>query len=331
MSALVDGHDAALFDLDGVVYLGPDPVPGAADGIAELRRRGIRIGFVTNNAARTPQAVAAHLRELGVAAETEDVVTSSQAGAHLLTERVEPGSPVLVVGTQALRDEVTAVGFTPVSTAADRPAAVIQGYHPDLPWPLIDEAGFAIQAGALWVATNTDSNRPTDRGPVAGAGAQVGALQQAVTVAPVVAGKPCPPLLEETLRRLGAQHPIFVGDRLDTDIDGAAAVGMSSLMVLTGAHGKRDLVAATNRPDHLGLDLRALLEPAAEITDHAGTAHCGEHTARRSDETIELTGPLRTPADQLDGLRALLAVLPAGSDPKDPAIAAALERLDRLP
>ena len=320
MSALVDAHDAALFDLDGVVYLGPAPIPGAADAIAELRRRGVRIGFVTNNAARTPAAVAEHLRELGVTAETSDVVTSSQAGA-----------PVLVVGTDALRDEVLAVGLTPVASAADRPAAVIQGYHPELPWPLIDEAGFAIQAGALWVATNTDSNRPTDRGLVAGAGAQIGALRQAVTVDPEVAGKPHPPLLTETVRRLGAADPIFVGDRLDTDIDGAAAVGMASLLVLTGAHGKRELVAATTRPDHLGLGIDALLEPAARIETGDGYARCGPHTARRDEAGLHLDGPLQTAADQLDALRALLAVQPPGTDPREPTVAGVLDRLDRLP
>ncbi|OYO05645.1 HAD-IIA family hydrolase [Enemella evansiae] len=331
MNALVDGHDAALFDLDGVVYLGPQPIPGAAEGIAALRERGVQIGYVTNNAARTPAAVAAHLRELGVPAETGDVVTSSQAGARMLADRLPAGSPVLVVGTDALRDEVLAVGMTPVTSAADRPAAVIQGYHPELPWQLIDEAGFAIQAGALWVATNTDSNRPTDRGLVAGAGAQIGALRQAVTVDPEVAGKPHPPLLTETVRRLGATDPIFVGDRLDTDIDGAAAVGMTSLLVFTGAHGKTDVVAATTRPDHLGLGVGALLEPAARLETGEGYARCGAHTARRTGDTLELEGPLQSPQQQLDALRALLGVLPPGSDPTEPAVARALARLDRLP
>src|SRR3954452_18411886 len=94
---LVDGYDAALFDLDGVVYLGPEPVPGAAAGVARLRERGTPLGYVTNNAARTPEEVAAHLRELGIAADTADVVTSAQAGAHLLQKRFGPGARVLVV------------------------------------------------------------------------------------------------------------------------------------------------------------------------------------------------------------------------------------------
>ncbi|NNG19479.1 HAD-IIA family hydrolase [Naumannella sp. ID2617S] len=330
MTALVDAHDAALFDLDGVVYLGPEPVPGAAEGIAALRERGTRVGFVTNNAARTPAAVAEHLVELGVPAEQADVVTSSQAGARLLAERVAADAAILVVGTDALAAEVRAVGLRPVSAGEQPPAAVIQGYHPDLPWRLIDEAGFAIQAGALWVATNTDSNRPTDRGLVAGAGAQINALRQAVEVDPLVAGKPCPPLLEETVRRLGAERPIFVGDRIDTDIDGAAAVGMTSLFVFTGAHGKAELVAATHRPDHLGHDLRALLEPAAEVELDGDTARCGEGCVRRRGDGFAVDGPLSTPDQQLDALRALLALLPPGSDPAESGTAVALQQLSEL-
>lgn len=328
-AAVIDAYDAALFDLDGVVYLGPTAVPGAVEGLAALRKRGTRIGFVTNNAARSPQAVVDHLVELGIDATAVDVVVSSQAGARLLAERVPADAPVLVVGTEALADQVRAAGLQPAGPD-DRPAAVIQGYHPQLPWELINRACHAIQDGALWVATNLDSTRPTHLGLVPGAGTQVAAVRAAVDVEPLVAGKPFSPLLRETVRRLAAERPLFVGDRMDTDITGAIAVGIDSLLVFSGAHGKRDVVAADQRPTHLGLDLRALLEPAAEIATGDGVARCGPACVRRSATGWDIDAP-HDPHGQLAALRALLTLAPPGADPGQPDLAAALEALDLLP
>lgn len=330
-SALIDDYDAALFDLDGVVYLGPTAVPGAAQGIADLRDRGVRIGFVTNNAARSPHAVVAHLSELGVAATVGDVVTSAQAGARLLADLVEPGALVLIVGTEALADEVRGVGLVPTSSVQRIPAAVIQGYHPGLPWELIDQAAYAIQQGARWIGTNTDSTRPTDRGLVPGAGAQIGALRNAVTIEPVIAGKPFTPLLQETVRRLQADKPIFVGDRIDTDIDGAAAVGIDSLMVLTGAHGKRDLIAAISRPTHIGWDLGALLQPALLVEVDGTIACCGGLEVRRVGHQFVVAEELADRTSQLRVLRALLALVEPGSDPDDSGVAEVLSDLTLIP
>lgn len=327
---LISAYDAALFDLDGVVYLGPVAVPGAAEGLAALRRHGVHIGFVTNNAARSPQAVVDHLVEIGVEAAYEDVVTSAQAGARLLAETVAPGSRVLVVGTDALVAEVRGVGLEPTSDIDPLPAAVIQGYHPSLPWELIDKAAYAIQQGAHWIGTNTDSNRPTDRGLVPGAGAQIGALRNAVSVDPNVAGKPYPPLMHETVRRLGANRPIFVGDRIDTDIDGAVAIGIDSLMVLSGAHGKRELIEAENRPTHIGFDLRALMAPAVAVEVGTDVARCGEVEVRRDAAGWQLDGMNDDPESQLRALRALLALVPAGSDSAETELWKVLEKLDRI-
>ncbi len=307
--ALIDGYDAALFDLDGVVYLGPAPVPGAAQGLAQLRQDGCAVGFVTNNAARTPEHVVDHLRELGIQAEVADVVTSAQACARLAADQLPAAATVLVTGTAALAAEVAAVGLTVVDEIDPVPAAVIQGYDPTMAQPRLDQAGFAIQRGARWYATNTDANRPTDQGLVPGAGAQVATVAAAVTVAPIVAGKPCAPLMHETVRRLGAAHPIFVGDRLDTDIEGAVGVGMDSLMVLTGAHGKHDLAAAEPgmRPTHLGWDLRALLQPAlvAHWTN-GDQVQVGEQIARLISGQVVLD---QVPADRDQQVAALWAIL----------------------
>ncbi|WP_203566691.1 HAD-IIA family hydrolase [Aestuariimicrobium ganziense] len=308
---LVDGYDAALFDLDGVVYLGPVVVEGAGDGIAALRALGVHIGFVTNNAARSPQHVADHLNELGVAAQVADVVTSAQACARLMASELEPGAKVLVVGTEAFAAEIAAVGLVPVSSHRDQPTAVAQGYHPALPWSLVDEACFAIQRGARWYVSNTDSTRPTDLGLVPGAGSQIQAVRNVVGVDPVVAGKPYTPLMHETVRRLAAERPIFVGDRIDTDIMGAVAVGMDSLFVFTGAHGKHDLVAAdhTGRPTHLGWDLRALLAPERQLVVHGTGTTCGDATVRLAAGEVVLDEVPTDREGQLDALWALLHVV----------------------
>lgn len=300
---LVGRYEAILFDLDGVVYLGPRAVDHAPEVIAQLRRRELRVGFVTNNAARTPRATADHLTEIGVAATVDDVITSSQAGARLLTKHLEPGAAVLIVGTAALAHEVELQGFRPVYTAAEEPAAVIQGYDPKLAWPMLDEAAVAIQHGALWVATNTDSTRPTDRGIVPGNGAGVAALQMAVRARPLVAGKPYAPLMEEALRRTDTTRALFVGDRTDTDVEGAAAVGIDSAFVMTGAHGPEDLLVAPapGRPTWLLGDLRELHMPPRTVQVDGPLARCGDQRATIVAGRLEVTTGT-TRGEMLDSL-----------------------------
>ncbi|WP_228265859.1 HAD-IIA family hydrolase [Microlunatus elymi] len=267
---LIDRYDSALFDLDGVIYLGPQPVPGAAEALDRLHDHGVRIGYVTNNAARTPAAVVDQLRGFGIACEESDVVTSAQAGARELLDRFGPGARVLAVGGDGLQTALDEAGLVRVDSADDHPVAVIQGYHPDLSWQAITEAALAIRQGAFWVATNTDPTRPTERGLVPGNGAAVAAVRAAVEVDPVVAGKPYRPLMEETVRRLKADRPIFVGDRIDTDIAGAGNLDIDSLLVLTGSHGPVQLFSAMGieRPTHLGASVADLLlaERVAEQT-----------------------------------------------------------------
>ncbi len=304
---LIDCYDAALFDLDGVVYLGPAAVPGAVEGIAELRARGAKLGYVTNNAARPPGVVADHLRELGIHTSAEDVVTSSQAAARLLVDRFGAGAQVLVVGGEGILTALAEVGLVAVRSADDAPVAVIQGYSFDLTWEQLNEAAIAIQRGAHWVATNTDSTRPTDRGIVPGNGAAVDAVRLAVDVDPEVAGKPFRPLMEVTMARLGASRPIFVGDRIDTDIAGAGAVGIDSLFVLTGAHGPRDLLEAQpgERPTHIGLNLAALLAPVREVDRVVNRAICGTMSAVATDSVIAVETTPRSAEERIDALWAV--------------------------
>lgn len=313
MKALVDAYDAALFDLDGVVYLGPLAVPGAAVGIAELRARSTRIGFVTNNANRPPGVVAEHLRTLEIDAHSGDVVTSAQAAAHLLWNRFGPGARVLAVGGAGVWAALEEAGLQGVRSVDERPVAVMQGWGEGLTWNDLNEAAIAIHRGAHWVATNIDPTRPTDRGLVPGNGAAVAAVQQAVDRPPEVAGKPYRPLLDQTVQRLGAERPIFVGDRLDTDIAGAAAAEMDSLLVLTGSHTVSDLLdaAGPSRPTHLGFDLRALLDPprAVELRfdEEAGSgeAGCGGQTIRLVGKALEFAAA--APTDRTTGVDAAWA------------------------
>jgi HAD superfamily hydrolase (TIGR01450 family) len=334
---LARGHDVALLDLDGVVYVGADPVPGAADALAQARAAGMRLAFVTNNAARTPDAVAGHLHELGIAAEPGEVVTSAQAAARYLAARFPAGAAVLVVGTTGLVDALREAGLTPVHSADDEPVAVVQGYSPTLSWAQLAEGAVAIGRGALWVACNTDRTIPSARGPLPGNGAFVAALTHATGRAPIVTGKPDPTMHRESVLRSHARDPIVVGDRLDTDIEGANRVGCPSLLVLSGVTTPSQLLAAPAilRPSYLAEDLTGLLRTHPEVTlDADGAARSGRFHAARQGDAIELSA-LGAAAERLDALRALCRCAwtgPQAADrltvhAADPTAAAALDRL----
>lgn len=261
MDALVDRYDNILFDLDGVIVLGTEPVPGAAAAVGRLRRRGTPVAYVTNNASRGADEVSELLVSLGVPARPAEVMTAAQAAAGVLARQWPQGSPILVIGSPALQAEVAAVGLRPVATAADEPVAVVQGYGPQVGWALLAEGCVAVRAGATWVATNTDRTLPSPRGPLPGNGALVAALGTALDREPDLAvGKPEPTLFRQAVARLGGRCPLVVGDRLDTDIEGANRAGMDSLLVLTGVTKPADLLAAPQerRPTHVAADLNGL-------------------------------------------------------------------------
>lgn len=310
-------HDVLLLDLDGVVYVGPHPVAHAADRIAAARRGGLRVAFVTNNASRAPADVAAQLRDLGVSAQAADVVTSAQAGAAVVAGLVTSGGAVLVVGAPALQDAVTDRGLRPVATAAHRPAAVIQGFGPDVGWRLLAEGAYALaDPGVVWVATNTDLTIPTPGGIAPGNGSLVAVLATVTGRTPVVAGKPEPALLIEAVNRTAAAQPLVVGDRLDTDILGAVRAGLPSLLVLTGVTTVPALLAAgpQQRPTYLAADLRGLdaAQPAATVlTDDRSV--CGTASAAMAGDRVEVT-VADGGGDGLDGLRAVAALTWARTD-----------------
>ena len=326
-------YDVALLDLDGVVYLGGTAIPGAAEALRKAGAAGMRLAYVTNTAFRTPAAIAALLTSFGAPASPEDVVTSAQAAARLLAERLPAGAPVLVIGGSGLRMAVRERGLRPVSTAAEQPRAVVQGYSPDVSYSMLAEGGLAVAAGALFVASNGDLTLPSRRGRQPGNGSLIQVIATATGVQPLVAGKPEPPLHRESVLRTGARHPLIVGDRLDTDIEGAHRVGTDSMLVLTGVTGPAEAVLAppSQRPTYLAEDLAGLLEPHPDITVKDGAYGCEGWTARMAGDRLELDGD----GERIDGLRALCAAAwnpdaAAGEKSLSPEAArAALQRLER--
>ena len=310
---LCSRYDVALLDLDGVVYVGARAVPGAPEILAAVSAAGMKLAFVTNNASRTPETVAEHLVRLDIPAEPGDVTTSAQAASRYLAERLGAGARVLVLGTTGLVQALTERGLVPVYRAEDEPDAVVQGFSPDLDWKMLAEGARAVRSGLIWIATNGDATVPSPRGLLPGNGALVAALSHATGAVPIFTGKPDPVMHRETIERSGARNPLVVGDRLDTDIQGAAAVGCHSLLVLSGVTTPAQLVDAEpgQRPDFIAADVGGLLSPHVAPTIGGGPVRCGPWVAehgRRLTLRYLGSGPSAPGAgEDLDALRALCA------------------------
>ncbi len=287
MSTPLDGVDLVLADLDGVIYRGAKPIAYAVESMNALT---IPVAYITNNASRTDVAVATHLSELGLPVTPDRVVTSPQAAVRLLAGLVKPGSTILVVGGEGLTSEVEKAGFTVTRSAEDAPAAVIQGFAPEVGWKDLAEAAYAIQRGIPWVATNTDWTLPLERGTAPGNGTLVSAVHTAVGILPEVAGKPEVPIFTEATTRFGAKHPLMLGDRLDTDILGANRAGMPSVLVLTGIDGPKQVLAAVpdQRPTYILDDLRGLSTSYPPTVVDGELITVGSATVRLSGNTISV-------------------------------------------
>ncbi len=273
-STPLEGIEVLLADLDGVIYRGPSAIEYAVESINGLPST-IRVGYLTNNASRTDAAVAAHLVSLGLHVIPSDVVTSPQAAVRLLEGLVPTGSSILVVGGDGLTTEVTAAGYVVTRSALDSPAAVIQGFAPEIGWTDLAEAAFALQGEGVhipWIATNTDWTIPQARGTAPGNGTLVSAVHTAIGRLPIVAGKPELAIFQEAIRRFGSDCALMLGDRLDTDILGANRAGLRSAFVLTGIDKAKQLLAAAlqERPTFILQDLRDL---AAEYPEAIETVH----------------------------------------------------------
>ena len=299
----LDGVDLVLADLDGVVYAGPGALPHAVDSLNRAAD-GRRLAYITNNASRRDSTVAAHLHELGLHTEPQDVVTSPQAAMRLLRDRIPAGSLVLVVGGDGLVYEVEKAGFRVTRSADDGPAAVVQGFAPEVGWAQLAEAAYALatpedDGGIPWIATNTDWTIPQARGIAPGNGTLVSAVHTAVGRLATVAGKPERPIFDEAVARYGAAQPLFIGDRLDTDIAGAQAAGIRSALVLTGIDRPKHVLAAPthSRPDYILGDLRELHEPYPQIVTKGDVTTVGTASVRIDGADIRIVSEGDRPID----------------------------------
>src|SRR6202012_808389 len=311
--SLAEDYDVLLFDLDGVVYIGGTAIPGAPQALQRAKQSGAHVAYVTNNPSRTPAAVAALLEGMGAPVTEGDVVTSAQAAARLLADKLPPKSKVLVIGATALRLAVRERGLVPVSTATEGPVAVVQGFAPGVGYGALAEGGLAVRAGALFVGTNADSTIPNARGTAPGNGSLLRVIEEATGTAPIVAGKPEPPLHRESVIRTGAQRPLVIGDRLDTHLEAAYNTGTDSLLVLTGGDNPRSATLAPRHrsPTYIAESLDALLQPYPDVSVTASGVTGGGWTATADEAgTMTVTGG----GAAIDGLRALTRAAWAAQD-----------------
>lgn len=291
------GVDALFADLDGVVYAGSRAIPHAVESLNKVAGT-MRVGYITNNASRTDESVAGHLRELGLHCTSADIVTSPQAAMGILSSLAAAGSTILVIGGDGLISEVKKAGFTITDSANDNPAAVIQGFSPDIGWTHLAEASFALNArtdthpgGIPWIATNMDWTIPVERGTAPGNGSFVSAVHLAAGRMPVVAGKPETAIFDEARQRFDVTRALYVGDRLDTDILGANRAHMRSALVLTGIDGPKQVLAASpdQRPEFIISDLRDLLLPYPEtVVSKKGAVTVGTATVQLAANDIDI-------------------------------------------
>ena len=314
-SSVLEGVDLVLADLDGVVYKGAGAIPFAIESINRVAET-IRVGYLTNNASRTDASVAEHLSSLGLSVKPEDVVTSPQAAMKVLSGLVAPGSTVMVVGGEGITFELDRAGYTVTRSALDNPAAVVQGFSPDLGWADLAEAAFALhsregEADVHWVATNTDWTIPVARGIAPGNGTLVSAVHTAVGRLPIVAGKPEVPMFEVAKERFAASTALVIGDRLDTDILGANRAGLKSVLVLTGIDQAKQVLAAVEdqRPTFVMTDLRELHEPYPEtrVSERSGTAVISVGDAVVTRRGIDIS--VEKPGSAINRLRAGCAAI----------------------
>ena len=282
---LASKYDSLLLDLDGVVYQGSEAIVNAVESINRAANLGIQVGYLTNNSSRRAETIAEQLIGFGIQATAEQIVGSASAGVMLLAKKIPLGAKVLVVGGDGLKHAVQEQGFQVVDHASHSPAAVIQGFSPDVSWRELAQASFAIQGGAIWIATNQDWTVPVEQGIAPGNGTLVGAVHTAVGILPEIAGKPFKPIFDQALFQLGIKNPLMVGDRLDTDIRGANGSGMDSAVVMTGIVTRKELLAAgkEDRPKFILQDLTGLFDSYQQ-------PKTTKRGAKSGDSTVELLG-----------------------------------------
>ena len=252
--------DGLIVDLDGVVWVGDVPVPGSIEALAELRERGTRIVYLTNDPRGSRAEFAERLRGLGVTVDEREIVTSGRALALLVAGREEPGSRAFVIGSPSLKRELTEVGLELVAGDDGRDAAAVAvGGHDGFDFGELRVATQAVRRGARLYAAGRDAVFPMPDGPWPGTGSIVAAVEVAGGAKAVAAGKPEPFIFELAHALLeGCTRAAVVGDNLGSDIAGGNRAGLATILVLTGSSGPDDVANATPRPDLVLPDLAAL-------------------------------------------------------------------------
>lgn len=260
--ALADEYDGFLIDLDGVVWVGRDLIPGAPESLRELSERGREFVFVTNNPGRPAATYAARLREVGVDVGPERIVTAGESTARLAAEMAGPGGTAFVIGAEAFSDEVAATGLAVLAGDAAREArVVVVSGHRGFDYEELLTATLALQHGAELVATSRDPTLPMPGGPWPGTGAVLAAVETASGATAEIGGKPERHLFEMARERLGDPERVaMVGDRITSDIEGGRRAGLDTILVLTGATALGD-AGIEDAADHVVDDLAGLIGP----------------------------------------------------------------------
>ena len=260
--ALIDSYDCVLLDLDGVVYLGKTPIDNAVKTIKELQKRKINIAVITNNGSVTAKSVSKWMKDFGLDFKASAIVTSSQTLCWYLMDKFPKSSKVLVVGSTGLKDSVSDAGFKVVTKADKNPVVVCNGIDADISQKDLAEMCYAIAGGAVWVSTNGDYTFPTEKGLAPGNGAFNALITSITGKSPILMGKPEPHMFKQAAQIFSSKNPLVVGDRLDTDIQGANNANFKSLCVLTGVSDLNQIKNAPlpTAPTYVGKDLSALID-----------------------------------------------------------------------
>jgi HAD superfamily hydrolase (TIGR01450 family) len=261
---LADQYEGLLIDLDGVVWIGRDPVPGSPQALVALQEAGKRLVFVTNNPSRHPSVYAERLGKLGVAASEGQIVTAGTVVARLAGEAAGPGGGVFVVGGAALKEMTAATGARLLEGEAAREAdVVVVSGHRGFDYEELLTAKLALDGGAKLFATSHDPTMPMPGGDWPGTGAVLAAVEVASGRSAEIAGKPERHLFEIAKEALGDGQPdgrvAMVGDRISSDIEGGRRAGLETVLVLSGTTSRAQAEAAEPPPDHVVEDLAALV------------------------------------------------------------------------
>ncbi len=253
---------AVIMDMDGVLWRGDQPLPGMHELFAFLRDHAVPFALATNNSRLTPADYVEKIARMGVdGVQDRQIVTSGTATAAYITRRYPYRSVIHVLGGDGLRTLITSAGFEVTGEVDPRVVAVVVGIDFALTYDKLKKASLCLRAGADFIATNTDATFPTPEGLVPGAGSIISALQTASGKIPISMGKPGRAMFDAALESLGTAeaHTLMIGDRLDTDIAGAAQAGLQTALVLTGVTTPAEADKSSIQADITFKDLPALI------------------------------------------------------------------------